>query len=677
MKSVGEEYVENGSKLLLESHDSMKFFPPIFFHSKIEGGERGSKKYKISRTSSEAELLVYRAFTAYLKQSELYKDSIVMHSFYYNRSMLDELKIQGVLNQENNKRNKIEHDFVILLNTGVILIVEVKNKKSGNASKQLRIAESFVNKVCGVYKLGNPIIIKVKAFPFRAENKGNEATPCDQNVHVLYRDTINKESEFSLWWENKIATVRGQPVCNHKEISGILLGIWLRTNNYRATISQVINTIDRRLKEADLSQGKENRVMTDSIISNSISRSPYKYITNEQFEVLNETKYKKCVIRGPAGTGKTVAMIINVMRLIQMTGEEKLPIVIIAYNKACADILVTCLKSCGVKNSQVQLHCLQQLKPDSELDSSKDVIIIYMDFITGTVDGEKLKNILQKIGQFHLFIDNWQNFMVITMDFSPLLAMLEKTDQYFWILVDEMQNPIVSKAEEVHEDFTQLFISEYRQQIEEKVLTKIVRSTKEITEASKSIRDMIYGIDTGNRRDDFKIECDSLHFIHGVKPSLHILTYNTDGDKVIENLKTHVNDYIEEYKKKYRQFGHQSAIFYNFMPGSQLRKWDFLPSKRNAEDLQNDNATEGWTDFKYIDTLYSMAHEFTTVLGLLYIVKDNNFKYQDWLFRNLYITLTRARVIADIFVICENFEIDTKKFEDNFEFHTTNYNNVA
>ena len=64
---------------------------------------------------------------------------------------------------------------------------------------------------------------------------------------------------------------------------------------------------------------------------------PINYLTSEQLEVLNDDKYKHCIIRGPGGSGKTVAMLINVIRLSHRTDKDKLPIVIIAYDKECAE----------------------------------------------------------------------------------------------------------------------------------------------------------------------------------------------------------------------------------------------------------------------------------------------------------------------------------------------------
>ena len=149
----------------------------------------------------------------------------------------------------------------------------------------------------------------------------------------------------------------------------------------------------------------------------------------------------------------------------------------------------------------------------------------------------------------------------------------------YW--ADEMQNPIVSKAEEIHEDYTQLFILKYRSVLKEKTFSKVLRSTKEISEASMAIREIIHEIDTGPERDNFRInECESFHLIHGPKPVLHVLENNLNKHDEYEQINHNVKDYVEIYKRKHETFGKRSAIAYNFMPGSRLRKWDFVKEQK-------------------------------------------------------------------------------------------------
>ena len=57
-----------------------------------------------------------------------------------------------------------------------------------------------------------------------------------------------------------------------------------------------------------------------------------------------------------------------------------------------------------------------------------------MDFISGVPEEKKIQSILEKMGQFHFFIDNLQNFMIVTIDFVPLLNRLVNSDQYLWVL---------------------------------------------------------------------------------------------------------------------------------------------------------------------------------------------------------------------------------------------------
>ena len=84
-------------------------------------------------------------------------------------------------------------------------------------------------------------------------------------------------------------------------------------------------------------------------------------------------------------------------------------------------------------------------------------------------------------------------------------------------------------------------------------------------------------------------------------------------------------------------------------------------------DLIQHDFKEEENKFMYLDTLYSMAHEFTTVLCILYVVKDTNYKINDWIYRNMYLAVSRARVIADIILICQDFNFDAEQFKDKFD----------
>lgn len=687
MNITEKNIIAIGKEVLADSKNGI-ILPPIFIHSAIEVLEHEqkmlpkNKSYLKRQASNEMEMSVYNILTTFLEGSTGL-DYTLMHSFEYNYDILNEIGIYGIIEKQATVK---EHDFILVVDS-VFVIIEVKSSVKSAKNEQLNTASNLITKVCEKYQIEEPVIVKVKSVPEKIRPPGS-----DGDSFRLFEDSMTDEG-FSKWWKDyidekiKSATYMKHLEKNYKDVKNMLVGIWATglKSKTRRDISNYIGCvqhIDDRLKFSKLCQGTKATLMNpfsifpiDNIQDISKDKNTLKkvkelaeYVTLEQKDLLSNPKYKRCFISGPAGSGKTVAMLINIMVLYH----QELPITVITSDETFCKMFKEDLEKSGVKAMIFPSSRNEQSSVLSNFDNTTGSNVVRI-INAGNVTVEMINTLEIKTG--HIFIDNLQDmyfsYCIWMKQFiqSNFQETVESDQRYFWVFCDETQCPYIYNENPDELTKPQKFISNCMNDIKEKVnFRSVVRNTKQIGNACIELRKAVSDMD--GKLDSFRIEeIKPFHLINGPKPRLHILKYD---DEEKENFQ-YVENYINQFKEKHRitnGIGERNKFAEGVEKKDQRVEYIVTTNYRRVDtNAHLQHLLQMNCDSKTCENL--MALEYTAVLGIIDMeskgCNDIEIKKQ-MLYRLLYLIISRARVIADVIMILADDDLfEKERFQDVFE----------
>ena len=493
---------------------------------------------------------------------------LVLNSYRYNyyvcealtqqyRHISNEMETFKKSFHVNYKNIHGEHDIVILIKRVGLVFVEIKTSSTPvnvvKAEQQLARIQQFMSiliscvapSTCSTsVNLGLPVV-KIIMVPY--DTQTSIGLQAKGGCLHFYKDSIDNLVKS---WED-VVNVLQQQTKNYKltedefdKLSYLVTAIWgmeatkggVDYNIEKGSLASQLKIVDDMVEHAHLTSDakvvKTKKRMIEPVTNvfcaeqNSVFRQGAHinlvYLTMQQKYMFENVR--QCIIRGHAGTGKTILMLFKIIELVSKQSPYK--ILLVAphpHQIRCKNIL-----------ERNNVTVLESETIPSTLPTA-DVLLIKMSDFSCTCQPD--------ISDYHVFVDDVHAFDAAgrsTADFMDLTYVLKsrcqqtdfETKLYTWFALDAMQEHIYD-VDHKQSPFNLLYThgKELIRGIPTYNLTKVLRNSLEITHTIMKIR--LDAIKEKQIPSHMVTSHEEGHNIHGAHVEIHILTNCGDRDEVI------------------------------------------------------------------------------------------------------------------------------------------------